>query len=296
MLSFFLVACKKPTVDSDTTKVEEQIKIRVVNGVKFSEDNVSIRVKESPIELDRYYTSIDTIDKPVAVSYNLCALVDKDDSLRVSWQLAGKAIPDYRQEKVWNEVEKKWFNCGYGTCTHNRESARLTLRATFNFLKNNKIVTRDIPIEILSKDYYYDLYRVNFGMSKAQVKTNETGRVSTALDMWQDPSLTTAKINISLSLGVPESFTYYEFEDNKLKRVSDVLLEPKDFSSIQALAKTYKIPVNPLLKVDRYGTVIGLNQEQVWDNGKIKFTLSFRDFQLNNSEKKKLFAITYEKL
>jgi hypothetical protein len=292
-----LFSCKVPATEPNNNTG----KVRVVNGVTFAEDNVSVDYGSKPFALNKYYTSTDTLDlnDPVVFSKSFCALLDESDSLRVSWQLAGKSIPDYQQKKVWVQEEKKWMKCNYGAYTLNREPARVTLKSTFHFIKSNKVAVCEVSYEVTSKDYYYDLYEVNFGMSRAQVKANEVARIPNFPTAWLEPTPSTAISDFNTNISVLDGcITYYEFENDKLKRVSDVILDLQYFANLQSLAKRYNVPMKPTLKSSFVGNerVYELTNEQSWNNGKIKFILSKKEIQLSSNEKKKLFAITYEQL
>jgi hypothetical protein len=291
----FFWSCSKPDSDVDTNTPPTDPPV-VLNN-KTYQNNVEVWYNTLTFELESTYTLLDTIPPPNGLFHFLSALCAADDSVRINWTVNGKPVAS-QQSKVWNETAQKYRITTMAGYDPTKQPSKYPITIAFYFRNANKTVIRESQMTLIPKTYVFDMFRINFGMSKAQIKEPETARIGTNPSPnqgWSEPSPNTALINSSATLGTG-SYTYYEFEDGKLKRISEVA--DSESSEFYLFHRTMSLKIPGFFNSSRTDlrNPFPVTQPIIWNNGKIKFTLSKKDVQLDAVTTKKLYAITYEKL
>ncbi len=260
--------------------------VTVVGSTEIADDNVSVWEKSKTYTVNTYYTSIDTVSNPAIITWQISAVYPEGDSVRINWPVP--TLPaTLKLEKVWFQNLQKWLAISTLTFNPATAPAQLPISASVTFINQKKSVSRDAVLTISQNKRTFDVFAVNFGMSREQVRINEIERLGSdnlALGGWTEHSPTLAELNKSATYG---NFTFYEFVANQLKSVSITSSQSGVDNHLNVLVTKLKIPeavnTGPLIK------------NYTWNNGKLKFTLHNKDFQLNTGAKK-FVCLTFEKL
>lgn len=262
----------------------------------YDADQISFGSKLTAYVVSTYYTSIDTLADRGTVYWPLNALINDGDSLSIAWTINSKRqIRDVTYRKVWDSARSKWSVYSIASVDMRYISGKLPIKANLTYANPSNTLVRESTLSVTQKRFDYDLFRVNFGMDKTEVKANESVRLSPNDTMlaWKETSPHTAVIGVSSN---SDGFTYYEFKNNRLTAVSETILTGPLSSGLIDLAKRLRIPAIPELEWDSQQQRWVLDKEQTWTNGKIKFTIHYKDFQLNAGAIKNSLCITYEKM
>ncbi len=253
---------------------------------EYNADGVINWASPTSFSVNTYYTQIDTTSSPTGLNVPISATAVEGDSVRITWTVDGQAVAGAMQAKQWNQTDQKWLYGSLLTVPTNPYKASKSVKATVYFQKANKTVVRDMAVVLSQIRKTSDVLGVNFGMTKEQVKQAEYERLSTQDDPiygWYELSPTLAGIRKSNNLRE----TYYTFEEGKLKSVSESTGSSSFSDRLQELATKYKLPEQIIFFPSG-----NLAKDYVWNNGKIRFTISQRTFDLLG----KKASITYEKL
>ncbi|GAB4018993.1 hypothetical protein GCM10028773_20650 [Spirosoma koreense] len=261
--------------------------VQTVNDILYAADNVSVWEASTTADVTITYTSLDTTATPASIDWPISALYAEGDSVRFSWVTTN--FPALiKVEKRWVAGLQKWQATSTLIIDPNTTPAQLLLNASVTFLKENKAISRKALLFFRTQTATFDLFRVNFGMSKDEVKANELSRLglgNTGTGVWYEPSPSLGVLSKSSHLA-GGGYTLYAFDNGKLKTVSETAAQETLTEPLRRLAVELKIPESI--------TNGPLTKEYVWNNGKLKFSLTSKEIDLGSGVKKYVL-LTYEK-
>ncbi|GAB4018885.1 hypothetical protein GCM10028773_20110 [Spirosoma koreense] len=262
-----------------------------IGGIQLADDNVSLWESSRTFNTGTFYTSLDTGSTLTVLAWPIHALYDEGDSVRFTWSTP-HISPVVKVEKGWYATMQKWLGTSTLYFNPSKAPTPVTLTASVTFLNSKKSVTRQTVLTIAHTNYTFDLFRVNFGMSREEVKKNEMGRlVATNISGWTDFTPTLSAIATSSNL----DGTFYEFDKHGLKAISEISSSGYYDDRFKKVALKYKIPETIQTRYNNAIKGEELAKEYTWKKGKVKLTLHSKDFQLPTGTKRHV-CITYEKL
>lgn len=274
----------------------------------FDQDGISA-FDDKNIEVVTNYTKIDTFYTNATFDIGISAKVPDGDSAIFKFTVYNYPVNITRFSSQWDAKEKYKIAQSDFDLDLLSLAGSVPVTASVTYLKTGVSRTKKAQVNITNKTSSFDLFNVNFGMTKEAVKTSESKRLGLTEDKilgWLESSAQTGYLGKSSLFSKSTRYsisgsTYYEFEDNKLVRISEIIdkkaenFQNKDeYNVVKSLFTRLgasKIPVEyaPATNTTTYA------QEAVsWTKNGINFKFQKRDFELK-SGKISAYALTYTK-
>ncbi|PMD99155.1 hypothetical protein BWI97_01745 [Siphonobacter sp. BAB-5405] len=296
-LGGFILSCKRDKDNLNLTPV-----LVDSQGITYT-DNVSNIESEYNFPFETYYTKLDTTYNKTEYILPIYVLVDEGDSVQINWTANGLNAILFSESKQWESAIQKWKITSALKFIKSFTPGSRKIDHTVKFIKSGKIVTRSTKVNITNTSKNLDFGRVNFGMSRAEVKVYELAKFGLREDSfngWNEysPSLS----YISQARYVPDNltFTCYEFSENKLSKISEAFLVDHQNFPFETADALYRLFVRfgnnkGIYKIYNLTNVDVLNIPQTWNYNGLKITFHKREFLLQTGNLNRL-CLTFEKL
>lgn len=305
MILTCLASCKK---ELDKLNTNPNTATTDESGVNYV-DNVSSLEAEYIFPFETYYSQIDTSINQASYDLPVYALVDEGDSVQVTWNTNGLTPILFNYLKQWQPSIQKWKVTSSLQFNRNSTGGRRRIDRTVKFLKSGIAVTRSTTINITKTTKTLDFGRVNFGMSKEEVKDNELKKFidkygEEFFTKWNEITPSIAYIGRTSFLHVGSyPFTCYEFSEGKLIKISEVTdpdigidVQGQYAKSIKQIAEKLGYVGNFLKPVSGAVEVYNLELPKSWVKNGFKYTIQRRNYPLNNGTSISRVGISIEKL
>lgn len=298
-ISVILVSCSK-----DDPKSNPDIKIPVGDKV-YDQDGITIHEPSVAFEVIQYNTRMDTTRVVPDMVLSWGVAVAEGDSVIGNWSVSPTFKFSEEYKKVWDERIKMWIANYSITITDFEAGLDGVAGIGIKKLKSGKSYSREQAVKVNRLVKNFDVFRVNFGMSKAEVKGNELARVIPTGDKankWLEKSPTIAFID------APNEpyLNGYEFENDKLKYIHVIQNAGADDNTeymssdirnvMLALAKRHNAPT-PVFEQKNFGAEVKYktNSKITWVQNGLKFTYGLRNLPVKSSNLN-YYTLTYEKI
>lgn len=245
LISLSLTACsKKRSEPPIPTEISDEF---------VDSEGITKNAASNTFEITQYNTLIDTTVAASDMTVSWALLTNSSDSVSVTWSAPQGVIIQNRFDKRYDHTRQKWVSEHKAVLTAKAGVYKIT--ATLRNNTTGKTYVRSQDITINRKEETFDIFRVKFGMTKAEVKSNEMPRLGLAdvTGSWTEtnPDLATAsQSKFSSWYGA----TQYGFKDGKLVKVKDINNEgfvyKEHISIIRSLIKKYGNDGAPQLTPD----------------------------------------------
>ncbi|MDQ1088613.1 hypothetical protein [Siphonobacter sp. SORGH_AS_1065] len=289
-----LTSCKKELEKLNTTPNED------IDGVIYV-GGISELPSTYKIELGTYRSGVDTTESPINHEWSASALVDEGDDATFEWTLNDSKPVNYigTTTKEWLSRQNKWRIVStvfiYNYIFDNITNFKLTSRVKFKKSETQKVQSTDF--EVIKKDIRNDYLRFDFGMTKDQVKSIAKKEYKT--DYYLETLPNVGIVNKAHMFQPNDSFTYFEFENNKLKAITVYQTNIQHYGGFYGSILWYYYPFKyPDTKItfDQAKQRYVLSNSVTWNNAFLKFTLQEKEFQVSSTEKRTYIGLIHEKL
>ncbi|PQA60148.1 hypothetical protein [Siphonobacter curvatus] len=286
LIGLSIASCKKEDNEINTTP-----NIIDSEGISYI-DNVSIVEPEYQFPFETYYTKLDTSVNVRSYTLPIHVLVTEGDSAQVTWNTNGLTPIIFSYSKKWEATLQKWKVTSALMFEPSSTLGMRKIDRTVRFVKSGQSITKSTNINLTKAIKTFDFGRVNFGMSKDEVKTNIMAIVGNdnALAFWEEFSPTHCFINSAYFITqFRPPVSCYEFIDKKLNRIYEIFAMDNyriDYLSSDLLKK---LGNNNIL---REGNIIKVPQS--WEKNGIKMVLDQKEFQRKSGKFVSLY-ISFEK-
>ncbi len=279
LVSVILLSCSK-----DDPKSGSDVNVPVGDKI-YDQEGVTIRPEAVDFEVVQYNTRMDTTRVIPDMVLNWGVAVAEGDSVLASWTVP----PTFKYSLTITDFEPSVEGV-IGIALEKKQSGRRLARE--QKVKVSRVVKN------------FDVFRVNFGMSKDEVKANELARLITTGDKskaWLEKTATIAFVD------APNEpyLNGYEFENGKLKyihviqnatEVSNTDYMSSDIKDMMiALAKRYNAPA-PVFEEKKIGNEVKYktNSKISWVVNGLKVTYGLKTLPVQGTNLS-YYTLTYEK-
>lgn len=297
-ITVLIVSCSK----SDP-KSTPDIDVPIENET-YDKDGITRKSESVTFEVFQYNTRIDTTRITPTMEIGWGAALADGDSIVAEWDVPSAFQFFESSKKERDDKIKKWVSF-HTISISSPVPVSAVVKVSLRNLKSGKMLSRQQAVTIKYTVKNFDIFRVNFGMTKAEVKENEFGRLvpkEDSVSKWVEKSA-----NLALIDGPGDPYVNaYEFDGSKLKYIHVVqnagseenteYMSSETRNQMIALAQRYggKVPVfeeKIIGSETRYKT----NDKVSWTENGIRFTYGMRNVLI---AKKALnyYTLTYEKV
>jgi len=257
----------------------------------FSDKTIEVKVK---------HTLLDTSYSNNLAAFDIHAIIKDDDSLTFNWFFDNRSVINPAYRKAWKS--EQWVKGSSISIDVSKLSGTIPVTVDIKFNKDGTVKKRTAKAILKQSFEKYDLFDYNFGMSRAEIlKILRDSKGLSSMDVLEvSPKAITAMIK---GFGTWDYGMHFGFIDNKLTSISEFghrtgsVDEPSPYEFNNLLKRfnspqTFKEVYNPVTKKNESTPSIPYS----WGYNGIKFTVDYRDFEVQLNKTMKFRAITYEKL
>lgn len=274
----------------------------------FKSDSVSSQLEKENIEVITYQTALDTTLSHEKIDIAWSAFFDNGDSLLIDLKYPQIKESKSFYSKRWIQSAQKWlatFGISLSPAS-NKGDFKIDLKLTRQ--KAKKVILRTKELSISQTTKKYDIFHVNFGMTKDEVKANESARLKVepaSLLGWVEATPNTAYIIKGSYFSKWTIFnvnpsTCYQFEEGRLAKVSEVIdpHEPMVSNSLE-LEKAQNFfywlgaPTPPVYY--EYPDYHFSKAPLIWQKNGLNIAFSRRVFEIPNNGSISAYSVSFEK-
>lgn len=294
------IACKKneKTIEPDPLPASE----------KFDPDGIS-SFEDKNLEVVTNYTKIDTFFTNTTADIGISARVLKGDSAIFKFTVYNYPVNITQSSSQWDPKEKLIVSQSNFNLDLLSLAGSVPVTASVRYLKTGVVLTKKAQVNITNTTRSFDIFNVNFGMSKETAKVNESKRLDLADNKstgWQASTPQTGYLGKSSQFSKSTRYsisgsTYYEFENDQLISVSEIIdknaenfQSEEEYQAVKLLFTRLGADKTPVMYVPTTNTTIYSKDALSWTKNGINFKFQKRDFELK-SGKISAYALTYTK-
>lgn len=297
LISILILSCKKDAGPLNPTQVS-------TGGL--DKDGFARTDTSSILSVVRYITKLDTTYSASTIQVGWAKSLPDGDSLKAQWTIPSSFSYVPKFQKIWNQYDQKWSAQHFIVIDGKKSAGTGNVKVVLTDLKSNKNFTREQSISISHTDQTYDVFRVNFGMNKADVKLNEIERLqapsSTDPGGWQETTPNNAYLYDGKSIN---ELIGYEFLNDKLIAINFIKYHSTDVDTEYMYDddrdEMIKLAKKRGVKTPTFQSkVIGgqlkyrTDDKVTWIQNGIKFTFGLRKMLILKNAVN-YYALTYEK-
>lgn len=260
----------------------------------FDKENITLFPDQS-VQVDRYENAIDTVYINRFLNLNIGSKVNEGDSVSFDWKIGEALFTNPVFEKTRHGTS--WLaSSAVETDLYNQPSL-LPVSVKIKFLKSGITKERKAAIHITKSIQKRDLFSLNFGMSKAEVKQNYIGLIPAS----HHAHFAEITPNTIVSQGgyLKQDYGFrLLFSEDKLTAIAEIAgTTPESFLTFNEVFKKLKAPqtfrqeYNPETKqLELYPKL-----PFTWTYSNIKFRTELKELEESSTVRKKYYALIYEK-
>ena len=274
----------------------------------FDQDGISA-FDDKNIEVVTNYTKIDTFYTNITSDIGISAKVPDGESAIFKFTVYNYPVNITRFSSQWDTKGKYKIAQSDFDLDLVSLAGSVPVTASVTYLKTGVSRTKKAQVNITNKTSSFDLFNVNFGMTKEAVKTSESKRLNLTEDKnlgWLESSINAGYLGKSSLFSKSTRYsvsgaTYYEFEDDKLIKVSEIIdknaenfQNQGEYNAVKSLFTRLGAGKIPVEYAPATNTTTYAKAPVSWTKNGISFKFQKRDFELKTG-KISAYALTYTK-
>lgn len=278
-LPFLLIGCSDSDSDSGNNPPDSTFS----DG--FDENGILV-TDEKEYVFNNYISSIGTFNY-INANPRISMRYDDGKVISIDWKINGVSYENKEYYKVWKEDILKWHTIHTPDIDIEKNPFKFGDVIDIAIHIDNKTVNKKLIIK--ENKITADIYGLNFGMNKNEVREQELSRMG---DHFSDPAPNLMYNSSNPNMLSMDALTLYTFNNNKLDEVGEYAK-----LRISAISTEIIIPEDFILLCKKLGFTGDLKlvdgklpQNHSWNNGKVEFTIHQRSDIFQNH-----IGISYKK-